>query len=372
MRAPLMGRLEKVQRQCLRMATGAYKRTPLAAVERELCLQPMPVCIEQLILERTGSVEKDPVEAEMIAALNKMWTGIMREERPPRPAGSRGRPPTTRCKPDTSTEKRARRYAQRKEEADNLPEYTAPEGEYLGDINTDMWRRRRIITVPKNPNIPYLRKRTRATREIGPYNEARSTTAPQRLRSDPVPEDPGRTIRVRNSRKGGNIHKWVLPSKISKLMEEIWRAKWEALGRSRRAKTWNEPWENSPIELYDGLTKVEAHTTFLLRVEVLGLRSWLASIHVPGVTPECECGWQQETVEHIFTYCTRFNRIGLFSARGGSRGVKGLLGTREGCKAASQWFLKNSVLPYLARANAAVTENRSGFGSAPELEGTGL
>ena len=74
---------------------------------------------------------------EMTDALNKIWIAIMMKERPRRPVGSRGRPLTIRCKPDTSTEKRAKRYAQRKEEAANLPEYTAPEGEYLGDINTD-------------------------------------------------------------------------------------------------------------------------------------------------------------------------------------------------------------------------------------------
>jgi len=103
---------------------------------------------------------------------------------------------------------------------------------------------------------------------------------------------------------------------------------------------------------------------------VIGLRAWLASIKVPDTSPECECGWRTQTIEHIFNFCPKYDRAVLGREEGGQRGIKGLLETKEGCRTAAQWFLGNKVLPYLTKSHEGVTENRTGFGPAPELTET--
>ncbi|TQS37138.1 hypothetical protein Golomagni_02398 [Golovinomyces magnicellulatus] len=50
-------------------------------------------------------------------------------------------------------------------------------------------------------------------------------------------------------------------------------------------------------------TKHEATAVMLLRSEVIGINAWLASIKVPGITPECTCGEHTQTVKHILCFC---------------------------------------------------------------------
>jgi hypothetical protein len=51
--------------------------------------------------------------------------------------------------------------------------------------------------------------------------------------------------------------------------------------------------------LYDSFTKAEATALFPVRTEVIGLRSWLASVGVPGILPQCNCQWQVLWVETL-------------------------------------------------------------------------
>ena len=46
--------LEKIQNQCLRRITGAYKRTPRAALEREAAIPPLDLYIDTAALKRAS------------------------------------------------------------------------------------------------------------------------------------------------------------------------------------------------------------------------------------------------------------------------------------------------------------------------------
>ena len=51
------------------------------------------------------------------------------------------------------------------------------------------------------------------------------------------------------------------------------------------------------------MPKHQVLVLFLLRTEVLGLNGWLALINVPGISKECGCGWEKQTVHHILMFC---------------------------------------------------------------------
>ena len=69
---------------------------------------------------------------------------------------------------------------------------------------------------------------------------------------------------------------------------------------------WKSNW-GSTRKLYTGLTKAETAVLCQLRTEVIGLRAWLASVGVPGVEKECDCG-ETQTVKHMLIHCPQYQR----------------------------------------------------------------
>lgn len=82
-----------------------------------------------------------------------------------------------------------------------------------------------------------------------------------------------------------------------------WKIRWQQKARDKEAMTWKTPWQKDTLKLYSDQPKHQATALFLLRTEVIGLNAWLASIRVPGISPECECGWRAQTVKHVLTMC---------------------------------------------------------------------
>jgi hypothetical protein len=64
--------LEKIQNQCLCRITGAYKRTPRAALEREAVVLPIDVYIEATAIQRAATVQNHLVEKEIRRILERI------------------------------------------------------------------------------------------------------------------------------------------------------------------------------------------------------------------------------------------------------------------------------------------------------------
>jgi hypothetical protein len=45
-----------------------------------------------------------------------------------------------------------------------------------------------------------------------------------------------------------------------------------------------------------------------------------------------------------------------------------MLKSRRGCKETARWFLKNNILDYMTKGFQAMEEDRTDFGTAPDLE----
>ena len=75
------------QNKCLRKIMGAYKRTPIAAIERESAIPPIDLHLQSQATQRAATTEHHKVTQEIETALQQIWDATTA---PPRRA--RGRP----------------------------------------------------------------------------------------------------------------------------------------------------------------------------------------------------------------------------------------------------------------------------------------
>jgi hypothetical protein len=305
----LLKPIQRVQNQCLRKIAGAYKRTPIAALERECAIPPVPLYIEKVALQRAAKTALDPVKREIANALNDIWSGQAGRRRNAR------HPPV----PNEVLQGRAK---DRKTEAEAY----------------DAHRRER---------------------------EQRGANRGQRPRS--------RHIEGRLTEGGGSgsiSRQWGRNKRadpIDRWAELEWRRQWLEEAKARKEATWRTPWETPTLTLYEGLTKPEATALFLLRTEVIGLNAWLAAIGVPGVLPRCPCGWANQTVHHILLWCPQFSRGGLI-AQSRSERTEEILGRKKSAQAAARWLIETGVLAQFQVAKEISKEDTSGYRPFQQLE----
>jgi hypothetical protein len=110
--------LVKLQNQCLRRITGAYKRTPRAALEREAAVPPPDVYTDTIAMQRAATVQGHPVEKDIRQTLERI-----RGARAPR----RGTAPKL-----TSQEALRLRAAEREQEIRELLQHQAETRRHAG------------------------------------------------------------------------------------------------------------------------------------------------------------------------------------------------------------------------------------------------
>ncbi len=85
--------LEKVQNKCLRRILGAYKRTPVAALERESGVPPLKIYLESLATQRAVATTQHSVTDSINSALKRCMGGGQQEAKTER---TRAPPSSTR------------------------------------------------------------------------------------------------------------------------------------------------------------------------------------------------------------------------------------------------------------------------------------
>ena len=149
------------------------------------------------------------------------------------------------------------------------------------------------------------------------------------------PQGQRRNVRQHNQGKSDTL--------LKKWAELEWQRQWQTKARGGRATTWQTPWAKRTVTLYKGLSKAESTALFLMRVEVIGLNAWLASVQVPDILPRCTCGWQAQTVRHILLHCPYYNRSDLIQAVQ-SESIYDILSQPKSARYAAKWFIKQNVL----------------------------
>ena len=76
--------LAVVQNKCIRRVMGAYKRTPVAAVEREAEVPPLDLYVKSQNTQWAESTSTDKVTNEINNALEQVWRAATRKNTPAR------------------------------------------------------------------------------------------------------------------------------------------------------------------------------------------------------------------------------------------------------------------------------------------------
>jgi hypothetical protein len=282
--------LQRVQNQCLRRITGAYKRTPTAALERETKTPPIALYTELTALQRASTVRNHSVEAEIAKTLDEVWLAAR---------AGRG---TTRRRPRTPLELLQEKATKRETETE------------------------RPLACTANANRPHSQSRRNT------HQKHRKAT----------------TI----------LAKWA---------ELEWQRQWQTKAKGKRATTWQTPWTNQTVTLYKGLSKAESTALFLMRVEIIGLNAWLASVQVPDVLPRCTCGWQAQTVRHILLHCPQYDRSDLIQVAQ-TESLHAILSQPKSARYAAKWFIKQNILKQFEVAKAIREEDTSSYAPFRSLE----
>jgi hypothetical protein len=93
--------------------------------------------------------------------------------------------------------------------------------------------------------------------------------------------------------------------------KNIWQEWWQEAAQNKQAAVWQDDAAKYQLLLYDGLDKATATALYLLRIEVIGLNAWLAKVNVPGIIPQCPCGFPAQTVKHTILHCPQHDRSSL-------------------------------------------------------------
>ena len=69
--------LKQVQNKCIRRVAGAYKRTPIAAVEREAEIPPLDLHADVVALRHAARTQQHPVTREIAHAADQIWASLL-------------------------------------------------------------------------------------------------------------------------------------------------------------------------------------------------------------------------------------------------------------------------------------------------------
>jgi hypothetical protein len=223
--------------------------------------------------------------------------------------------------------------------------------------STMVKRRGRPARIISQPQTRHEQVRQRA-KEI----EEQMTLYQQHLAYRRSPQRP-----IREPREGGHQHQWKTTTLITKWMDLEWRRRWHAARGRTQATSWQTPWSQQVLHLYEGLQKHEATALFLLRTEVLGLNAWLNSIGVPDIPPGCACGWPTQTVQHVLFYCPQYSatRPTLLS-QVEAQHLYPLLSGVESAQATARWFIASGSLEQFHTAQQITSEKTRNYIAIPD------
>lgn len=128
--------------------------------------------------------------------------------------------------------------------------------------------------------------------------------------------------------------------------EEQWRKQVDKRRRAQGNQQLPAAWQDTlrGRELHNGWPRPVSTMATLIRTEHIGLNAYLTRRRVPGVTPECTCGYRAQTLKHILLFCPdrQEGREYLFRTAGTT--WQTMTQTRRGLEATAKWMIRESVL----------------------------
>lgn len=122
------------------------------------------------------------------------------------------------------------------------------------------------------------------------------------------------------------------------------------LARGKENAVWDTSGTTTGQELRVGLNRPEASILTQLRTGNIGLNQYLASRRVPGILPQCRCGYPKETISHFLLFCVDRPGRPRMSIQAGTRDLRSLLTQKAPAQAVAQWIFREGLLPQFTHA----------------------
>jgi hypothetical protein len=274
--------LHKVQTECLRKITGAYKSTNHRALEHETEFLPMDIYLEQLRIQYAGLSHHHRAQE----AIDTACTSIERQL----------------C--SRRSRQRIQRITQKKNDVTTWRQATQAE------------RNAQAAWAATHPQVEPNEKRQRKARDIAVKKRA---------------------FKQWQQQWNDSSHH------ITAAMPKRWNA--STLLNAHETQD-REAFGCVPVILHRGLTRAQSSIATQLRTEHIGLRTYLHRRRVPGVeSPACPCGYQSQNVKHMLTRCDQWSRNrGLWLRRASSSQFIHLLHESDNVSRITKWIIHEGFL----------------------------
>ena len=120
-----------------------------------------------------------------------------------------------------------------------------------------------------------------------------------------------------------------------------WRLRWDKYRENKHSPVYLPALDAKPPpkDVHTGLRRAKSSILTQLRTEAIGFNDFLATRNVPGVVPECDCGWVRQTPRHIVVHCPHLGGREQMWTRVGTRDYNVALQTKQGVEAVTSWLL---------------------------------
>ena len=132
------------------------------------------------------------------------------------------------------------------------------------------------------------------------------------------------------------------------------------IARGKTNVVWDTSGATTGQELRAGLNQSEASILTQLRTGNIGLNHYLTNRRVPGILPQCRCGYPKETISHFILFCVDRPGRPRMSLQAGTRDLRSLLTQKAPAQAVAQWIFREGLLPQFAYAKQMSKEQDQG------------
>ena len=123
-------------------------------------------------------------------------------------------------------------------------------------------------------------------------------------------------------------------------LKQQWKHMFAKIARGKTNVVWDTSGATTGQELRAGLNRSEASILTQLRTGNIGLNHYLANQRVPGILPQCRCGYPKETISHFILFCVDRPGQPRMSLQAGTRDLRSLLTQKAPAQAVAQWIFR--------------------------------
>ena len=160
------------------------------------------------------------------------------------------------------------------------------------------------------------------------------------------------------------MHDWFQHKRSQK-----WESYRQRIPPAARTPAQEQELFEGSFEHHQMLRKAESSAATQIRSGKIGLNAFLNKMKVPGIDPNCKCGWPVQDAKHVLLFCpeSRETRPRLL-ADSGTSDFREMLTSTKGIRAAARWIIQSGGLSSYKMASEQLQKSSlpSGVKKAPK------